>query len=160
MMKYLAAALTFTGCIVLTQAQAQTAEKHHQEITMAQQAEIRSKTLALHLDLNKKQQQMIMELEKDMFTKRKAIKEEARAQREDNRSTREGRNHHRPKPTRKHHLPPELHIKTLDLQLAHQEKMKKILSEDQYRQWIHMKHRKHRSAHRKHSKQHAKPGRR
>lgn len=160
-MKYLAAALAFTGYTALTQAQSPVVQEHRKEIiTAEQQAEIRSKTLALHLDLDKMQQESIMKLEKNMITKRKAIRDEAQTEKEVPLPPRDERGHHRSRPHGRHALSPELHIKTLDLQLAHQEEMKKILNEAQYQQWRKMKYQKKRAHHRRDTKGYHRAGRR
>lgn len=158
-MKYLALVMAFTLSTALTQAQSPSVDQGHPRITTTQRAEIKSKKLALQLDLSEKQQQQVMEIEKEFLARKEALKEEAKQKgvviNRENKPNIPGRD----KTRRKHTLPPELHIKMLDLQLAHQEEIKKVLSEVQYSQWKNTRHQQRRDRHRGHAKSPHRPGR-
>ncbi|WP_051119593.1 hypothetical protein [Gillisia sp. CAL575] len=100
--------------------------KHHKEtpeMTGEQRATLMSKKMALKLDLNQSQQNDLKKLftenakEHDkMMAEHKAMKDDAKAEK-DRFKIMNGR---------------------LDVQLAQQEKMKKILNEDQFKKWKYM----------------------
>lgn len=94
-----------------------------------QQAELRTKELALSLDLSKKQMAEIQSLELERAKSRQA-----------NRAARDNRRASGEQPTKEARF--EMRSQQLDSQKAHQDKMKKILSEEQYNTWKEIRQKK------------------
>jgi ATP-dependent protease Clp ATPase subunit len=92
------------------------------DFTPEQHAELQSKRMTLALDLNQKQQREIQVLQLERAKENKA-----------NRELRKARRNSREKPSQNEIF--TLRNKNLDAQMAHQEKMKKILSVEQYGKW-------------------------
>ena len=92
------------------------------DMTPEQMAEIQTKKMALHLDLTDAQQKKIFNLNKEQAIKRVAKRKEMQALRDKDEKPKD-RNSFENQKSR------------LDAQLAHQDSMKEILSEDQYQIW-------------------------
>lgn len=92
------------------------------EFTPEQQAELKTKKLALSLDLNEKQITKVQALELEIAQERVANRELRRSQRVAGE-----------RPSEEELF--DLKSKRLDRQTAHQNKMKSILTKDQYANW-------------------------
>ena len=88
------------------------------KMTSEQRAEISSKKMALVLDLSEEQRREIEKLHLDQANERKAMMAERRKNAKENGAKRHAQMN-----------------KNLDKHLAHQEKMKEILTEEQYAKW-------------------------
>ncbi len=98
--------------------------KQHQrsEYTPEQQAILKTKKMALHLDLNDDQQDKLLEVNKSWAEQRAREKEEFKANfKGDERPDTEARYEHQ--------------LQMLDNQMAYQEKIQTILNKDQYTAW-------------------------
>ena len=103
---------------------AQHGKVHHQgnEYTPEQKAVLKTKIMALHLDLNEDQQEKLIEVNKKWAEKRAREREEFKAQFEgDERPDADTRYAHQ--------------LKMLDDQMAYQKEVEKILNKDQYASW-------------------------
>ncbi|MAU26927.1 MAG: hypothetical protein CMH48_06855 [Muricauda sp.] len=112
---------------------------HHQhqgaalkDMTPEQVATLQTKKMALALDLTQQQQQQVMEIHLKEATERKKKMEERK-------SKKEQREKQRPSADERF----EMANARLEKQLAHQAKMKEILTDEQYLQWKKMNHRRH-----------------
>lgn len=94
------------------------------DMTAEQMATLQTKKMTLALDLTKAQQQKVMTLNLDEAEFRKSKWEEMKAKRESG---------EREKPTPEERF--ERENARLDHQIAHQEKMKEVLSDEQYQTW-------------------------
>ncbi|PCE65743.1 hypothetical protein [Sediminicola luteus] len=122
----------FMGLTVMAQKKEGQMRKMHdtfKDMSPEQVATLKSKKMALHLDLSESQTQQIKALEKERITEmraqheaRKAQKEKGEAQDADTRF--------------------KMMEARLDQQLAHQKQMKQILNAEQYEQWKKMRHKK------------------
>ena len=117
---------------------AQKRNSHHgqkdfrKDLSVEQLATLKTKKMALALDLTKSQQKEVMELNLADVEFRRAKMEERKAPKETG---------EREKPTADERFAFE--NAKLDKLLAHQEKMKQILDEDQYQLWKKLGMRKH-----------------
>ncbi|MCF8714006.1 hypothetical protein JM658_04125 [Joostella atrarenae] len=102
----------------------------YKDLTPDQIAELKTKKMALELDLSDAQQKDIFSLNKDMATKHKAKMETFKDKKEKGE-----------KPSSEELY--EMMKNKLDEQLAVQTKMKNILNEDQYKMWKRSQHNKH-----------------
>ncbi len=102
----------------------QHGERTHREsdLTPTQKATLRTKKMALSLDLNENQQKQILVLQTDMAVKHAKNKETHKARKE------EGK-----KPSKEERF--AFMNAKLDEKLAYQNQMKKILNGEQYDQW-------------------------
>lgn len=109
---------------------AQKRNSHHgkkdfrKDLSVEQLATLKTKKMTLALDLTKSQQKEVMELNLAEGEFRKAKMEERKAKKEDGTEER---------PTTDERFAFE--SERLDKKLAHQEKMKQILNDDQYQLW-------------------------
>lgn len=115
--------ITITLLIIAISVNAQSLEKrNHQNFTPDQIAEIQTKRMTLHLELTESQQQQIFEINKINATERKQKVNERKALREKGE-----------KPSSQGLF--ERKNSQLDAQIAHQNKMKNILNEEQFDIW-------------------------
>ena len=105
-----------------TFAQENQRKQRHNDLTPDQIAELQTKQMTLHLELDEKQQQKLLKINKKKAIERKQQKEEHRALREKGE-----------KPTSEELV--KRKSKRLDKQIAHQKEMKKILNEKQFETW-------------------------
>lgn len=107
---------------VSTFAQEKQRRQHRSDLTPDQTAELQTKKMTLHLELNEKQQQQILEINKRNAIVREQNMQEHKAIRE-----------------KSEKLNGEELVKRrsarLDKQIAHQKEMKKILNEKQFETW-------------------------
>ena len=107
---------------VSTFAQEKQRRQHRSDLSPDQTAELQTKKMTLHLELNEKQQQQILEINKRNAIVREQNIQEHKAIREKNEK-----------------LNGEELVKRrsarLDKQIAHQKEMKKILNEKQFETW-------------------------
>lgn len=108
------------------------------DMTPEQMATLQTKRMTLTLELSKGQQEQIQKLNLENATLRKTKMEEWKAKKE---------NGEMKKPTSKEHY--DRQNTRLDLQIAHQAKMKEILNEEQYAKWKSMRHKRGMHAKRK-----------
>ncbi|AKA34532.1 hypothetical protein [Flagellimonas lutaonensis] len=102
------------------------------DMTPEQVATLQTKKMALALDLTEEQQQLVMEIQLQEAAQRKKKMDERISKREQG---------ERQKPSADEHF--EMANARLEKQLAHQVKMKEILTDEQYRQWKRINHRRH-----------------
>lgn len=121
-MKKLLSMVILSLFMVSSFAQEQQRKQRHNDLTPDQIAELQTKQMTLHLDLNEKQQQQILNINKKKAIERKQQKEEHRALREKGE-----------KPTSEEMV--KRKSARLDKQIAHQKEMKKILNEKQFETW-------------------------
>lgn len=130
----------FVVLVVVLATMSATAQKHDgprtgksakADMTAAQIATLRTKKLTLALDLNEGQQKQVMEISLEEAEMRKAKHEEIKTKKESG----EWR-----KPTPDERF--EIENARLDYQIAHHQKMKKVLSDEQYQTWKKLKLRK------------------
>ncbi len=125
---------------ISTLAQKPMNKKMNPDFTPEQHAELQSKQLTLALDLTEKQQKEV-----------KALQLERAKENKVNRELRQTRRDKGERPSQDELY--ALRTKNLDAQVAHQESMKKILTDDQYEEWKELKkERMQRMEKRKHSK--------
>ena len=117
----------------------------HQDLTVEQLATLKTKKMTLALELNEKQQKAIFEFNVANAQFRKEKMEEKKSKREDG---------ERSRPTAEERY--AMANDRLDRQIAQQQELKKILTDDQFDQWKELQ--MHRHAHHKRSRQ--KEGRR
>ncbi len=103
-----------------------------EQMTPEQAATLQTKKMALALDLSDKQQQQIFEINLANAEFRKAKREERKANKASDDYER---------PTQEQRFEKENEM--LDRRIAHQQELKKILTEDQYAQWKKMQLKKH-----------------
>lgn len=101
------------------------------DMTAEQMATLQTKKLTLALDLSEKQQKQVMQVALKASEHRKAKQAEIKAQRESGTWQ---------KPTAEERF--EMKNALLDRQIAHNQKMKEILTETQYETWKKMEARK------------------
>ncbi|WP_411032389.1 hypothetical protein [Spongiimicrobium sp. 3-5] len=123
-------------CVGVTAlAQKEKGREHHRnafkDMSPEQVATLHTKKMTLALDLNETQQQQIQQLNLENAISRKAKIEERKALKEKNENQ---------KPTTDERF--EMLNLRLDDKIAHQQKVKQILSEKQYDQWKRMQHKK------------------
>ncbi|WP_350287864.1 hypothetical protein [uncultured Croceitalea sp.] len=94
-----------------------------QDLSVEQLATLRTKKMTLALDLTEKQQQQVMQLNLENVKFKRTTMEERRTEKKDRDE----------KPTAEEQFAFE--NQKLDRQIAQQEKMKKILDDDQYQLW-------------------------
>ncbi|MBO0321607.1 hypothetical protein J0X14_04800 [Muricauda sp. CAU 1633] len=94
------------------------------DMTAEQMATLQTKQMTLALDLTKVQQQKVMTINLDEAEFRKAKWDEMKALRESG---------ERKKPTTEERF--EMENARLDHQIAHQEKMREVLNDEQYQTW-------------------------
>ena len=111
---------------ISTLAQKPMNKRTNPDFTPEQHAELQSKQLALALDLTEKQQKEVKALQLERAKESKA-----------NHELRQARRGKGERPSQDELF--ALRTKNLDAQEAHQEKMKKILSDDQYKEWKDLK---------------------
>ncbi len=119
-------------------------EKQHErnEYTPEQQAVLKTKKMALHLDLNEDQQKKLIEVNRKWAEKRAKEREEFKAQFEgDQRPDADTRYKHQ--------------LQRLDNRMAYQKEVEKILNKDQYTTW--KEHQEKRSKGHAHRKGRGKP---
>ncbi len=120
--------------------QAQQGKGHHNQndFTPEQQAVLKTKRMALHLDLNQKQQDQLLNVNRSWASKRAEQKEQFKAQKE---ST--------GKPDADERYAHQAQM--LDNQMEYHNQIKKILTEEQYALWKEhrSKNRDRRHAHRR-----------
>ena len=104
----------------------------HNDLTAEQIATLKTKKMALALDLSKAQQQQVMALNVEEAKFRKAN----RAERKENRE-----NEEKERPNAEERF--EMQNEHLDRRLAHQEKLKQILNDEQYQTWKKLNHKRH-----------------
>ena len=104
--------------------------KAYENLTPDQIATLKTKKMALALDLTDTQQKDMLAINKDLATKHKAKMESFKEMKEKEE-----------KPTAEERF--EMKNAMLDEQLAVQTKMKNILDEDQYKMWKRSQHKKH-----------------
>lgn len=158
-MKHLIFTILFITTATAIHAQSAQTRRKAQEITPEQRAEIKSKKLALHLDLTEEQMQKVALAEKHHLSQGEALKTELHQKYQDNRREEGAGEAPEGKPRKRRQLPPEYQIKILDLQLAHQKEMKKILNEKQFREWKEMQKHKKRATKNSHRDKHHGKGR-
>tara|TARA_R110000850_G_scaffold73760_1_gene161916 strand:+ start:49584 stop:50048 length:465 start_codon:yes stop_codon:yes gene_type:complete len=90
--------------------------QERQNLTAEQKAELQTKKMTLHLDLTEAQQRQVYVVQLEMAKKRELIKEEKKAQKEEAGFYDKAN-------------------KRLDHQIAYKEKMKAILTDQQYETW-------------------------
>lgn len=122
----LIAALFVTSLLAAQNNQTKHEKGQKTKPTPEQRAEIISKELTLALDLNDKQAQEVKALEEKMVEKRFAKMEEMKKMKDQN-----------AKPTNEERLKRKNEM--LDDEIAHQNEMKKILSNEQYAKWKQMR---------------------
>ncbi len=111
------------GFTVLSFAQGDSSYKHRKsEFTAEQQATLQTKQMVLELDLNESQQKQLLSLTKKRAQVREKYKAEHKAMKESEKT---------PSQDEKFKMKNEM----LDMQIAHQASMKKILNDQQYKQW-------------------------
>ena len=108
---------------------------YHNDLTVEQLATLKTKKMTLALDLSEKQQQQIMELNLANTEFKKSKMEERKVKKESGEAK---------KPSAQERYAKE--NERLDRMIAQQEKLKKILSDEQYKVWKTMQ--VHRHAHR------------
>jgi len=97
-------------------------QQERNEYTPEQQAVLKTKKMALHLDLNEDQQKKLIEINKKWVEKRTKEREEFKAQFEgDQRPDADTRYKHQ--------------VQMLDNRMAYQKEVEKILNKDQYSTW-------------------------
>ena len=119
-------------------------QNHRSDYTPEQQAVLKTKKMALHLDLNEDQQEKLIEVNRKWVEKRTKQREEFKAQFEgEERPDADTRYAHQ--------------VRMLDDQMAYQKDVEKILSKDQYAAWKEHQGKRNRDhPHRKsHRKRHA-----
>ena len=119
---------------VSTFAQEKQRRQHRSDLSPDQIAELQTKKMTLHLDLNDKQQQQILEINKRNAIVREQNRQEHKAIREKSE-----------KPNDEELV--KRRSARLDKQIAHQKEMKKILNEKQFETWKNS--RKHKAHHMK-----------
>ena len=97
------------------------------DMTPEQQAELRSKELALQLDLNEQQTKQVKELELKMVQDRQAHMEVRQAMKEEGAE----------RPSKEEMF--KMRSEMLDKQKEHQDAMKKILTPEQFTKWKEMR---------------------
>lgn len=102
------------------------------DLTVEQIATLKTKKMTLALDLSKTQQKQIMDLTIVRLEERKAKMEERKEQSETSKPE---------KPSSEERF--EMINSRLDKQLAHQEQMKQILNNEQYKLWKEISMKKH-----------------
>ncbi|MDC6365708.1 MULTISPECIES: hypothetical protein [Flavobacteriaceae] len=133
-MKRLAVALmllTTVGVMAQRHEGRQMREVEKMDMTAEQMATLHTKKLTLALDLSQAQQNQIMQISLEDAEARKSKWEEVKVKKEGGEWT---------KPTPDERF--EMENARLDRQIAHQQKMKEVLSDEQYQTWKKMKHRK------------------
>jgi len=121
-MKKLLSMVILSLFMVSSFAQEQQRKQRHNDLTPDQIAELQTKQMTLKLELDEKQQQKILKINKKKAIERKQLKEEHRALREKGE-----------KPTSEELV--KRKSAGLDRQIAHQKEMKKILNEKQFETW-------------------------
>jgi len=101
------------------------------KISAEDMAQVQSKQLTLALVLDEKQEKQVYNLELDRAKEMKASMEKRKEVKKDE-----------AKPDPKDKM--EHRLKMLDAQIAYQEEMQKILTEEQFKMWRQMKMQKHR----------------
>ena len=104
------------------------------DLTPKQMATLKAKKLTLALDLTQDQQDQVRELSLELAEDRKALREEIKAKKESGEWK---------KPTPEQRF--EMENARLDRQIVHQQRMKQVLTEEQYNTW--KKLRLHKSLH-------------
>ncbi|UII74835.1 hypothetical protein LV716_11220 [Flagellimonas sp. HMM57] len=94
------------------------------DLTVEQMATLHTKKMTLALDLTERQQQRVMEINLEQAKTRKAKREERKSKKESGESTR---------PTTEERY--ALENERLDNQIVHHQKMKEILTDEQYDTW-------------------------
>jgi hypothetical protein len=118
--------------------------QHHQnDYSPEQQADLKTKRMALHLDLNEQQQKKLLEVNLSWAEKRTQSKEKWKAQKESAEKLDSDQKY-------------ALQSQMLDDQMNYQNEVKKILTEDQYAIW--KKHRSERMGQRRKGKRHSHGG--
>ena len=107
---------------VSTFAQEKQRRQHRSDLSPDQTAELQTKKMTLHLELNEKQQQQILEINKRNAIVREQNMQEHKAIREKSE-----------KPNNEELV--KRRSARLDKQIAHQKEMKKILNEKQFETW-------------------------
>lgn len=124
-------AMTTVTCF----AQRPNGSKHRKDLkadmSVEQLATLHTKKLTLALDLTEAQQQQVMEISMEEVGIRRAKKEELKAKKESGEFKR---------PTAEERF--EMENAFLDHQIAHHQKMKEVLSEEQYQTWKKLRLRK------------------
>lgn len=106
--------------------------EYHQDLTAEQLATLKTKKMTLALDLNQEQQQAIFEFNKANAEFRKGKMEDRKAQRDTG---------ERSGPTTEERY--SMENARLDRMIAQQQKLKKILTDEQFDQWKKMQMHKH-----------------
>ena len=101
------------------------------DLTTEQMATLQTKKLTLALDLSEKQQNQVMQISLEQAEFRKSKWEEISVKKESGEWT---------KPTPDERF--EMENARLDRQIAHQQKMKEVLSDEQYQTWKKLKQRR------------------
>lgn len=115
--------IVILGLSFALQAQRGKGRQHDRyEYTTEQQAVLKTKKMALHLDLNEDQQEKLVEVNKKWAEKRASQREEFKSQFEgDERPNADARYEHQ--------------LQRLEDQMAYQKEVEKILNKDQYTIW-------------------------
>ena len=120
--------LAFLSLSLLGQAQRGNEKQKQDEFTPEQQAVLKTKKMALHLDLSQKQQDELLKVNRSWAEKRAENKEKFRSQQE---------NPEKSAPDARY----ERQLQRIDEQISYQNQVKKILNEEQYAIW--KEHRSH-----------------
>nr|WP_299388030.1 hypothetical protein [Allomuricauda sp.] len=116
--------LTTIGATAQRHQGSRTGKGFNGDMTTEQVATLKTKKLTLALDLTQRQQQKILEINLAQAEKRKAKYEEIKAKKE---------NGEWKKPTSDERF--EMANARLDEQIAHQQQMKEVLTDEQYQTW-------------------------
>ncbi|MGX1931081.1 hypothetical protein [Flagellimonas sp. 2504JD4-2] len=128
-MKQIAVLLVLmTTMNVVAQKYTQTRKGSKMDLTAVQMATLKTKKMTLALDLTKAQQEKVMDINLEQAEFRKLRFEEIRSRKESGEWK---------KPTSDERY--ELENARLDRQIAHQQKMKEVLTKDQYQTWKELK---------------------
>ena len=149
MKKVILAMALFAGLTAMAQRGNQHGQKRGltEDLTVEQMATLKTKKLTLALDLTEKQQKQVYEVNLENAEARKAKIAERKAMKEAGELKR---------PTGDERF--AIENARLDRRIAHQEKMKQILNDEQYDQWKKMSHRKHMHSKRKMQKDFGRRG--
>lgn len=116
--------LTTVGATAQRHEGSKSGKKQMADLTAEQIATLHTKKLTLALDLTAKQQEKVMQISMKQAEMRKAKHAEMKAKKEGGEKI---------KPTADERF--EMQSARLDSQIAHQQEMKEILTEDQYQTW-------------------------
>jgi len=110
------------GLSLVAQAQRGKGYQGQNDFTPEQRAELKTKKMALHLDLNKEQQDKLLKVNRSWAEKRAQAKEKFKAQMDGDQ---------KPDADARY----AMRIQMMDNQMAYQSEIKKILNEEQYATW-------------------------